>query len=138
MLSKSVRILREAWTRFFPVRTLGARGEIAAAKFLRRLGYRIVHQNYSIGGGEFDIVAIDERTVVFVEVKTRSTDEFGSPAQSVDRNKQEQLSRLAHLYIRRYHLQEHHARFDVIAVVWPRNSRRPEIKHYRNAFPTTI
>jgi putative endonuclease len=131
-------MLRGLWQRFFPPRPLGARGEIAAAMFLKRLGYRIVHRNYAIGGGEFDIVAIEDRTVVFVEVKTRSTDEFGSPAQSVDRNKQEQLSRLAHLYIRRYHLQEHHARFDVIAVVWPKNARRPEIKHYRNAFPTTL
>ncbi len=67
--------------------TFGRIGEEAAAKYLQKKGYRILAENYSAGGGELDIVAYHKKTLVFVEVKTRSGNLFGSPAQAVDEKK---------------------------------------------------
>ena len=75
--------------RFFPEKTLGQRGEAAAARYLRRLGYKIVARSDRFGPGEPDLVALDRDTIVFVEVKTRRTDEAGHPAEAVDQTKQQ-------------------------------------------------
>ena len=71
-------------SRLFPNDTLGRRGERAAVKFLKRQRYTIIHRGYRILGGELDIVAVDGRTVVFVEVKTRASHDAGHPAEAVD------------------------------------------------------
>src|SRR5262245_34497000 len=65
-------------------RSLGARGERLAERYLRRQGMRILHRGYRIMGGEVDLVAVDGRTVVFVEVKTRQSHDAGHPADAVD------------------------------------------------------
>ena len=129
------------WTRFHNLirnrRTslpLGQRGERAAARYLKRLGYIIVAQGYRDRIGEIDLVAVDDRTVVFVEVKTRRSHEAGHPAEAVHETKQRQLTRAALSYLRRHDLLEHQARFDVVAVTWPENSRQPAIEHFQNAF----
>jgi putative endonuclease len=120
--------------RLFPTATLGRRGERAAVKYLKRQGYIILHRGYRILGGELDIVAVDGRTVVFVEVKTRTTHDAGHPAEAVDQNKQRQLAQIALAYLRRYQLLDCAARFDVIAVTWPATNKKPAIQHFRNAF----
>jgi len=117
--------------------SLGQRGERAAAKYLKRLGYKIVARGAKQGRGELDIVAVDGRTVVFVEVKTRQSDQAGSPAEAVDRHKQERLSRLALAYLKRHGLLENSARFDVIAITWPDGAKRPTLEHIQNAFEAT-
>src|SRR5687767_13548847 len=89
-------------SRLFPHRSLGQRGERIAAKFLKRLRYKILHRGYRILGGELDIVAVDDRTVVFVEVKTRASHDAGHPSEAVDPHKQKQLTQLALAYLRRY------------------------------------
>jgi putative endonuclease len=121
-------------SRLFPEESLGRRGERAAAKYLKRLGYTIVHRGYCILGGELDIVAVDGRTVVFVEVKTRASHDAGHPAEAVDANKQKQLANLALAYLRRYQLLEFSARFDVVAITWPAGQKKPTIEHIKNAF----
>lgn len=113
--------------------TLGQRGEAAAARFLRRRGFRIVGRGVRSGLGELDLVAVDGRTVVFVEVKTRQTGDQGHPAEAVDRAKQRRLTVLATAYLQRHGLLNHPARFDVVAVTWP-DGRRPHVEHIRNAF----
>jgi putative endonuclease len=123
--------------RLFPAESLGQRGERAAAKFLKRKRYKILHRGYRILGGELDIVAVDGRTVVFVEVKTRVTHDAGHPAEAVDLHKQQQLTQLALAYLRRYHLLDYSARFDVVAITWPPNLKRPVIEHFKNAFEAT-
>src|SRR6266481_9093857 len=115
-------------------KTLGQRGEAAAARFLKRLGYIIVARGSHIRRGEIDLIAVDGRTVVFVEVKTRVSHDAGHPAEAVDREKQRRLTRLAMVYLKRHHLLETSARFDVIAITWPKNQRRPTIEHFKNAF----
>lgn len=120
--------------RWFPEKPLGRRGEEAAARYLRRRGYRIVGRGQSWKGGELDIVALHGETIVFVEVRTRQSDVPARPEESVDLVKQRRLTRLAVGYLKRHRLLDHPARFDVIAVVWPEGSRHPEIRHVENAF----
>ncbi len=128
------RILRRAWWLYLRPRTLGERGELAAIKFLKREGYRIVKHGDRGPFGEIDIVAVHQRTIVFVEVKTRRTHDAGHPADAVDARKQRRLTRLALAYLKRHNLLECRARFDIIAITWPDLQRAPVIQHFANAF----
>jgi len=115
--------------------TLGQRGESAAANFLRRLGYRILARGHRDKLGELDLIALDGRTVVFVEVKTRTDHSAGHPAEAITHDKQRRLTRLALHFLKRHQLLEQSARFDVVAVTWPDHAAQPVIEHYRDAFP---
>jgi putative endonuclease len=130
-LAKPVRDWWSAWNRPLP---LGQRGERAAAKFLRRLGYKIVARGQRDRLGELDLVAVDGTTVVFVEVKTRTSHDAGLPVEAVDQEKQRRLTRVALTFLKRHDLLECRARFDVVAITWPHNTRRPTIEHFKNAF----
>jgi putative endonuclease len=125
-----------AWLaeRFSSEKSLGRRGEDAAARFLKRLGYRIVERGHDSRLGEIDIIAVDRRTVVFVEVKTRTSADAGRPVDAVDSVKQRRMTQSALAYLKSHGLLENAARFDVLAVTWPADSRRPQIEHYTNAF----
>lgn len=113
---------------------IGDRGERAAVRFLRRLGYRIVARNWKNKIGELDIIAREGKTLIFVEVKTRSTTDKGRPEEAVTAAKQKQLTRTALSYLKKYDLLEQRTRFDVIAILWPEEEKQPEITHYPNAF----
>jgi putative endonuclease len=118
----------------FPKKALGDRGEDAAVRFLTRLGYRIIECGYDSPLGELDIIAVDGRTVVFIEVKTRTSQDAGHPADAVDATKQRRMSQSALAYLKSKRLLEYPARFDVVAVTWPAGARRPTIEHFANAF----
>jgi len=120
-------------TALFPEKPLGRRGEDAAARYLKRLGYVIVARGERDNIGELDLVAVDGRTVVFIEVKTRTTHDAGHPADAVDEAKQRRITRLALSYMKRYDLWECQHRFDVVAVTWP-DQGQPTIEHFKNAF----
>jgi len=113
--------------------TLGRQGEDLAADYLRRLRYRILERNYRCRCGEVDIVARQGSTIVFVEVKTRRSDLYGSPAQSVTPFKQRQISRAAQTWLAVNRLAEAAARFDVVAIRI-HEGKSPEIEHIVNAF----
>lgn len=118
-----------------PRHELGMRGEAAAKKFLKRLRYKIVGRRLLTRLGELDIVAVDGRTIVFVEVKTwRNPAGSDHPADAVDLNKQRQLTRAGTAFLKRKGLLEYASRFDVISVTWPDGDRRPKIEHIINAF----
>jgi putative endonuclease len=138
MFGRLIARLHEALGRPFAPRSLGARGEAAAARYLRRQGYVIVARGAQTGGGEIDLIAVDRRaqprTLVFVEVKTRTSHDAGHPAAAVDQRKQVQISRLAAIYLRQHDLVDCRTRFDVVAVTWPPNVRRPTIEHIADAF----
>lgn len=123
------------WRRLFGPPPLGLRGEQAAARYLRGHGYRIIARGDRSRPGELDLVARDGSTLVFVEVKTRQSDALGHPADAVDLKKQRRLSRLAVTWMKRHRCLDSPARFDVIAVTWPPEQRRPKIEHFENAFP---
>lgn len=123
-----------SWLRpFRPSMSLGERGERLAARYLKRLGYRIIGRRQQTKYGEIDLVAADGRTLVFVEVKTRQSHDKGHPAEAVDARKQAQLTRLALAYLKRKGLLNHPARFDVVAITWP-DEGEPVVEHFRNAF----
>jgi putative endonuclease len=128
---------RERFQSFLAPLPLGRRGEDAAARHLKKLGYIIVARGHRDNIGEIDLVAVDGRTVVFVEVKTRTSHDAGHPADAVDQTKQQRLTRLALSYLKRHDLLECAARFDVVAVTWPANNGRPIIEHFQNAFEPT-
>jgi putative endonuclease len=126
--------IRDAVGRRFPTKSLGDRGEDAAAQFLKRQGYHILARGLDSRLGELDIVAVDGRTVVFVEVKTRRSDEAGDPAEAIDQRKEQRMTQAALGYLKANRLLEYASRFDVVAVTWPVDARRPTIEHYKNAF----
>jgi len=112
---------------------LGALGEALAVDHLTRMGLRILNRNWRCRYGELDVIAADaaSRTVVFVEVKTRSGDGYGGLAQAVTPLKVRRLRRLAGLWLAGQDAGWAAVRIDVIGVrVGPRNSgRTPEITH---------
>lgn len=110
----------------------GKKGEDAAASFLIKEGYKIVERNFRCPLGEIDIVAVDKGVLVFVEVKTRSSNKFGLPEEAVNRRKQHQMTKAAQLYISRKRLFNSPARFDVVAVIL--SGEKKEVRVIRNAF----
>ena len=117
------------WRRWF-----GSRSERAAARFLKSLGYRIVTRNYYCRHGEIDLVALDGRCVVFVEVRSTGTEDTSRPAASVNRAKQRRLTDLALHFLQQHRLLDCQARFDVLAISWPADRREPIVVHHVNAF----
>ncbi len=113
--------------------TIGCRGEQLAAAFLQRQGYALLARNFRVAGGEIDLVAEREGVIVFVEVKTRTSQRYGDPAAAVTRRKQERISRAALAFLARHGLCGRPARFDVVAVSLARG-RPPVIEQFTNAF----
>jgi putative endonuclease len=119
----------------FRLKPLGERGEEVAVRFLKRHGYRILGRRVDTRHGEIDIVAVDGRTIVFVEVKTRQSTDAGHPTDAIGDHKQERLSRAALAYLKAQGLLKYAARFDVVAITWHKDARQPLIEHYQDAFP---
>ena len=116
--------------------SLGEQGERHAARYLRRqCRYRIVATRRRLHYGEFDVIAVDGRTVVFVEVKTRRSETGPRPALAVDDLRRRRMTRAATAFLKSHGLLEYPARFDIVEVIWPIEQRRPQIQHHQNAFP---
>jgi len=111
----------------------GRRGEDLAHRLLRRQGMTVVARNYRppSGHGEIDLVAWDRDTLVFVEVKTRATEEYGAPDRAIDSDKQEALAAAARDYTRRAGVAWDRVRFDVVNVVL---SAAPKVSYIQDAF----
>jgi putative endonuclease len=110
----------------------GKNGEELAAAYLAKAGYRIVERNYRCFFGEIDIVAWEDETLVFAEVKSRRSDAYGAPQLAVGREKQKKISRIALHYLSEKYLRHCPARFDVVAVkLLPQG---PRIELIRDAF----
>jgi putative endonuclease len=114
-------------------RERGSRGEDQAVDFLLEKGYRVLQRNYRYGNGEIDIVAVDGITLVFVEVKLRSTDAFGDPEEAVTPRKQRQIRMAAEGYLTEHAIEDCECRCDVIAIRAPRGGHA-SIRHIENAF----
>jgi putative endonuclease len=109
----------------------GREGEIIAAAFLKKNGYRIIETNYRCPLGEIDIIAREKDELVFVEVKTRKSSERGYPEQAVGISKQRKISQLALWYLQKIK-DDTPVRFDVIAITISTSGN--EIKLIKNAF----
>jgi len=112
---------------------LGRAGEDAALRFLKKNGFKIVERGFRLLRGEIDIIAYDRATLVFVEVKTRSGTGFGVPEESVTAAKQDQIRKIAQLYLMKKRLGDIPCRFDVVSVSLDERDR-PSIRHIRDAF----
>ena len=98
-------------------RKFGYVGEQIAVQFLQENGYRILERNFYCRQGEIDIVAIDKDEVVFVEVKTRSSVDFGVPSEAVNFVKQKHIFSSAKYFLYKFGLLDSFVRFDVIEVL---------------------
>ncbi|MBA3961793.1 MAG: YraN family protein [Chthoniobacterales bacterium] len=113
---------------------LGARGEKLAARYLRRQGYKVLYRNFrGKHGGEIDLVCRDDDTLVFVEVKTRTREDFGRPLDAVNRQKQRRISLGAFAWLRLLGNPDILFRFDVVEVVIALNAE-PRIELVKDAF----
>ena len=113
----------------------GAHGEKLACRFLRRNGYKILYRNFKgRSGGEIDIVCRDNDTLVFVEVKTRTREDFGRPVAAVDRQKQKRISRGGLAWLRMLDNPDILFRFDVVEVIVA-DDAKPRLELIKNAFP---
>ncbi len=111
---------------------LGREGEDFAKRFLRKKGYKILETNYRTPIGEIDIIARDGDVIVFVEVKTRSSLEFGYPHEAVTQSKQNRLKKLALYYLKSQKLTDVSVRFDVIGLYLKEGTYK--VDHFVDAF----
>ncbi len=112
---------------------LGKKGEELAGTYLEKMGYQVLEQNYRTRLGEIDLIAKHGESIVFVEVKTRRSDSYGSPRLAITPQKQKKLSVAALAYLKSRQKMEAKARFDVVVVKTA--GGRPEIEVIQNAFP---
>lgn len=112
----------------------GRMGEDMAHRYLRGRGCTVVARNYRTpsGSGEIDLVVWERDTLVFVEVKTRASVEYGAPESAVDEDKQQRLQRAARDYARRANVDWNRTRFDIVSIVLDKPVR---IEWMREAFP---
>src|SRR5260221_10734566 len=120
------------WRKWF-----GSRSERTAARFLRKLSYRILASNLSDQLGEIDLLALDGGTIVVVEVRSSESKDCQALASTVDAEKQKRLTNATLRFLQRKKLLNVSVRFDVLAICWPPEESKPTIRHYVNAFEAT-
>lgn len=114
----------------------GEWGENVAEDHLKREKYRILGSRVRLDNrSEIDIVAVDGKVLVFVEVKTRKSEQFGAPVESVKKAKRHALSRSAVRYLRGLRFRPVNIRFDVVEVIGEEGDDDPVVRHIENAFP---
>ncbi|MCH8029768.1 MAG: YraN family protein [Candidatus Dadabacteria bacterium] len=111
-------------------RAAGKKGEAIACRALERYGYDIVEKNYRCREGEIDIIARDKDCLCFIEVKSRSSESFGLPEESVTKTKQLRLWTVANVFLEEKEVEYDELRFDIAAV----NLLTGEVRVIRNAF----
>ena len=110
---------------------LGKWGEDCAVEYLQRKGYSIVARDWKSGHRDIDVIAIDEGTMVFVEVKTRRNRDFVNPEEAVDYHKLRNLQGAINHYVKFFHV-DSDIRFDIITVVGILGDADPEIDHLKD------
>ena len=118
-------------------KSVGDFGETSACTYLKHYGYKILERNYRNRSGEIDIIAEKGNYVVFVEVKTRNSENFGAPSEAVNTIKQQKIANTAMAYIAHCH-SENDFRFDVIEVMYKKSVfggfKTVKVNHIENAF----
>ena len=112
---------------------LGILGEALACQFLKNLGYKVLLRNYECSLGEIDMIAKEKGALVFIEVKTRTSETMGHPSEAVTHDKKRQIIKCAQYYVKRYGIHEVPCRFDVVSVLMPA-SAETRIEVIRDAF----
>ena len=110
----------------------GQEGEDLAADFLKKQGYKIIERNFKKPQGDIDIVAMDDNTVVFVEVKTRKTRTFGLPVEAITPWKVRKLIQSAHVYMMLHPNLPESLRIDIVSIDYAQNPTNPAIELIKN------
>lgn len=110
---------------------LGIKGEDLAVDFLKRKGHRLIERNWRFSGYEIDIITEDEEFIVFVEVKTRSSSEWGNPEDAIGKSRMRRMINGANNYLK-LNCIDKPARFDVVAIIMC--SGKKEIEYFEDAF----
>jgi putative endonuclease len=114
-------------------KALGFKGEDLAIQYLKKKGFKVIERNYHCPWGEIDLIAREKDTLVFVEIKARTSSEYGLPHEAVDRFKQKKIIHAARIYLAERHLNEEiTTRFDVVAIHLTPSG--PAIELIRDAF----
>ena len=111
---------------------IGKFGEDIAINYLEKLGYKIIERNFMAKQGEIDIIAMDKKELVFIEVKTRTNDIYGHPVEAVNFFKQKHWLNTVKYYLYINHMENEFVRFDVIEVYLNKNSYR--VNHIKQVF----
>lgn len=127
------QFISSLWSKAAEIDPVGRQGENIAVEAIERLGYRVLHRNYRNRAGELDIIAVDESTLVFIEVKTRRSNVAGTPEEAITARKRRQISRAAAMFLNSVTVSAKHTRFDVIAVELS-DVDHPVVRHITNAF----
>ena len=112
--------------------TTGKQGEKMAANYLKKNGYKIVEKNYHCKFGEIDIIALDGDILSFIEIKTRSTNEYVPPEFTVTKHKQSKIKRSAGHYLGRHGIENRDCRFDIVAITMGKGKK--DVILYKDAF----
>ena len=112
---------------------VGKLGEIYAARYLRKKGYKILSINFSCRFGEIDIIARKKQTVIFVEVKARRNIDYILPKEAVDYFKQSKIKKTSLAFISEFGLNDDNFRYDIIEVLVS-DKNKFQINHIENAF----
>ncbi len=110
------------------------KGEDLAKKFLKRNGYKILKRNYASRNGEIDIVAYERGVIAFVEVKTRLSESFGPPELAITNKKRRKIIRTALNYLTLNKIEEMDYRFDVVGILFKKDTVNPNFELLKNAF----
>lgn len=111
---------------------IGDKGEDIACKYLEKQGYKILGRNFRVKGGEIDIIAKDQDFLVFIEVKTRFSHEYGLPVESITPWKIQYLLRTAKYYLLKIDYEDGPFRLDFIGIDFADNPEKPEIELIKN------
>lgn len=128
-----ISFCRSAYNEFVDsTRKVGGRAEDLACNFLAKQGYKILARNYTIRGGEIDIIARDQENLVFVEVKARFSHKFGLPEESITPWKIHSLKKTALFYIQKIRWENRPYRFDLVGIDFVQDWQNPKINLIQN------
>lgn len=114
---------------------LGKTGEAFAVEYLKKRGYRILKQNYKAGRlGEIDLIASKDSRICFIEVKSRTGDSYGTPAEAVSYKKQKTITRVASCFLTEFETPDTEVQFDVIEIILTKGGKLIDINHIEEAF----
>lgn len=113
---------------------VGNFGESLSKKYLKEKGYLIIEENFSCPTGEIDIIALHDKYLCFIEVKTRYTHKFGSPLESITLSKQRKIIRTAQYFMCKKNLHKFFCRFDALEIIFTDQTSFPKLNHIKNAF----
>lgn len=110
------------------------KGESLARKFLKKRGFKILKRNHVSKYGEIDIIAYYKGTISFVEVKTRQSENYGAPELAVTMEKRKRIIRTALNYLIINHVEDVDYRFDVVSIMFKKDSKNPDVRFLESAF----